>query len=75
MKTVMVPQMDIDAIETARLGLYELIKLIEKNKIKSNDIFIYAVNITQPMWGMSHRKYRETFLSKIRRIFIRGSQC
>lgn len=66
MKVLLVPQTDIDKIEDARCELHKIIKSVEEGKIKTNDLFVYVVNVTQPMWNLTHRKYKETWFSKIK---------
>lgn len=65
MKLMLVPQLDIDKIEEARNELYKIIKGLEENKIKTDDIFIYTINVTQPIYQLTHRKYKQSFWNKI----------
>lgn len=51
-KLVIVPQKDIDAIEKARLNLYEQVdsdELLEEN----------LHGVTESMWKLTHSKYKE----------------
>ena len=70
MTTLLVPQIDIDKIEEARCELHKLVKSVEDGKIKPTDLFVYVVNITQPMWVLTHRKYKETLFSKIKSMLV-----
>ncbi len=65
---VIVPQYDIDKIEEARSELHKLVKNVEDGKIKSNDLFVYVVNVTQPMWYLTHRRYKKTLFSKLKTL-------
>ena len=74
MKTVLVPQADIDQVERARETLHNLISNIENGIIKPQDVFIYAVNVTQPIYRLTHRRYKETLLSRIKSMLAKKSK-
>ncbi len=51
------PEEDIKAVEEARLKLHEL---IESNGWDKNQILVTELmQVTVPMWKISHRKYNE----------------
>lgn len=55
-KKVIVPQTQLDAIEQARLALYELLE----DRIEHDIQFQMAItNITQPMWLIANTKWEE----------------
>jgi len=66
MKTLLVPQCDIDNVEEAREQIYKLISNIEKGIVKPENAFVYVTNITQPIWYLAHRRYKESLWSKIK---------
>ena len=75
MKLVLVPQEDIDKIEEVRQGLWQTINTIkiylningQKGKIPLDDYLdINMTNITGPMWCLTHRKYKQPFLNKLK---------
>jgi hypothetical protein len=66
MKTLLVPQEDIEQIEQARKALHDLISNIENEIIKPKDVYIYSINITQPLYRLTHRRYKETLMSRIK---------
>lgn len=49
---VLVPQSDIDRLEKARLSIHKLAS--DKNIIQD----IYSYGITEPMWNITHKKYK-----------------
>lgn len=72
MKYVKVPQSDLDKIETSR---EELWKFFDKNfkddgSVEYQSKVIEVLNISQPMWYIAHRKFKETLLSKIKQFII-----
>ena len=71
MKIVKVPQCDIDRINAARKEIYGLIDGIEKGEIPSNTLYYNMIGITGPLYYISNRKYKETFLSKLKRLICR----
>ena len=73
MKTVLVEQADIDKVEEARNELHTIIKNVEEGKIKPSDIFLYCVNVTQPIYRLTHRRYKETWRSRIKRMLTAKS--
>jgi len=62
-KMVLVPQHKLDAIEEARLKLYELLKpQMGKLDVQSSADFSFMVElqeITQPMWQVANTKWEE----------------
>ena len=74
MKTVLVPQTDIDKIENARQELWKLVAAIESKTIDRDHLNIFVANITQPMWYIGNRKYKETLISKIKRLLAKKSK-
>lgn len=76
MKTVIVPQIDIDNVGQARKELWELIDSIESatihGKLVPNEYLSTAIlAITNSFWYLTHRRYRQTFFSWIRNKFQR----
>jgi hypothetical protein len=68
-KEVIIEQSYINNIEKARLNLHKLTDNIEKGTINPKDIHFWIYNITLPLYYITHRRYKETFGSKIRRLF------
>jgi hypothetical protein len=62
-KMVLVPQSKLDAIEEARLKLYELLKpQMNKGSVQDPAKFSYLLaveEITQPMWLVANTKWEE----------------
>jgi len=61
-KMVLVPQHRLDAIEEARLALYDLLAPQLKQPISGADSFSFQVKlqeITQPMWYVANKKWKE----------------
>ncbi len=71
MKYVIVPQDNIDAIEDARVRLVDIIDNIKDEDLRNHLDTLLAFSVIYPMWLMTHRKYRETFRSKIHSVLAR----
>lgn len=67
MKYVLVPQEDIDRIERARIKLHEITEKMHgtKQDIYFQNWYVCIPDISEPMWHLTHRKYKESLLSKI----------
>ncbi len=71
MKTVLVPQNDIDNVEQARRRLLNVLSGIEKGDIKPSNVMVYLLSLTSPLYKITHRKYKESFRSKVNRIIAK----
>lgn len=62
-KMVLVPQSKLDAIEEARLKLYDLLKpQMGTSDVQSSEGFSFLVKvqeITTPMWTVANTKWKE----------------
>lgn len=59
-KMVIVPQSELDAIEKARLDLFELLKpQLNKPIAKNFSFHVKLQDITKPMWHIANRKWDE----------------
>ncbi len=56
-KNVIVPQFDLDALESARLELVDIMKVEQKTNVVK---YCNLMNISQKMWQLTHRKYPES---------------
>lgn len=69
MKIVKVPQNDIDMLEITRKDIWTIIDGIENGTIKPHQAANFMIGCTTPLYKLTHRKYKETFLSKLKRVF------
>lgn len=73
MKRVIVPQTDIDNIDISNKKLYEIIDKIKDKEVKEALLFIIPLEVTNNLWHITHRKYKETLRSKIRNMFKKNT--
>jgi len=71
---LIIPSADVYKIEKARKDLWELVEAMEKKTFDSDHLNVFVANITQPMWELTHRRYKETFISKIKRLLAKKSK-
>jgi hypothetical protein len=69
MKKLIVPEDDLIDIEQARQQIIHIAEKIEAGAIHRYSIVTSILEATEPLWKVANKKYKETFLSKIRNYF------
>ncbi|MFZ2864291.1 MAG: hypothetical protein WA440_06025 [Ignavibacteriaceae bacterium] len=74
MKTLLVPEQDIKNVEREREHIHEYLSFLEKKMPDGKLPNGYPVLITQNIWHLTHRRYKESLLSKIKRWLAKKSK-
>lgn len=66
---VIVPQSDLDAVEKARVELYELLKEHLKKQNDPCSMFHHRLtNITHPLWFVGNKRYPQATSSNLKML-------
>lgn len=71
MRIVKVPQDDIDNLKITRKDIWRIIDGIESGTIKPEHAGSLMITCTSPLYTLTHRRYKETLLSKIKNFIFK----